>query len=166
MRTHIALRPHIKSYSTCFGYLSRPIPSTQQFTDPEKGRAAKYITAGIGAGSWSRIASWLQKFKAYLSEVASKSGRATISKRMVRHNGLALEFCAQVADEAKGRTRVGAAIRAINFVRNFLGVQPLSDDPRVKLLQEGVLRSDPHLPKGAPPFPPPAVIAIVSRWGS
>ena len=94
-----------------------------------------------------------------------RSGRARPSARMMRHNGLALEFVATIADEKKGRTRVAAAIRALNFVRNFLGITPISDDPRTQLLQEGVLRANPHLPRGAPPFPPPAVVAIASRWG-
>ena len=83
----------------------------------------------------------------------------------MRHNGIALEFLAMVADERKGRTRVAAAIRALNFIRGILGIPSLSDDPRTALLQEGVLRSFPHKPKGAVPFPQLAVVAIASKWG-
>ena len=84
---------------------------------------------------------------------------------MVRHNGLTLEFLAMIADENKGRTRVGAAVRAINFIRELLGIRSISEDPRTRLLMEGVLRFHPHVPKGAPPFPPAGVIAIISAWG-
>ena len=54
------------------------------------------------------------------------------------------EFLALVANERKGRTRVAAAIRAMNFIRRLLGIRPISEDPRTTLLQEGVLRTFPH----------------------
>ena len=139
--------------------------SLRQFTRPGRGSAASYITAGLGLGSWSRIAAWLRKYRAYLGVVAIDSGRPHPTRRMMWHNGLALEFLALVADERKGRTRVAAAIRALNFIRQLLGIQPLSADPRTALIQEGVLRSFPHKPKGTAPFPPIAVTAIASVWG-
>ena len=137
-----------------------------QFTRPGYGSAAAFITAGLGVASWMRIASWLRRFRAYLGVVAIDSGRVRPTRRMMRHNGLALEFLAMVADERKGRTRVAAAIRALNFIRRLLGITSLSDDPRTSLLQEGVLRSFPHRPIGAIPFPPLAVAAIASAWGN
>ena len=91
--------------------------SLSQLVDPHQGSAVKYITAGVGAASWARIASWLRKFEFFTAEMAAASGRATIPAKMFRHNGLALEFLVRVADEGKGRTRVAAAIRALNFVR-------------------------------------------------
>ena len=81
-------------------------------------------------------------------------------------NDLALKFLAFVADEDKGRTRVGAALRAVNFIRKLIGVQDLSNDPRVALLREGVLRLQPHAPSGAVSFPVKLLVAIAQRWGS
>ena len=65
---------------------------------------------------------------------------------MVADNDLALQFQACVTDEDKDRTRVGAALRAVNFIRRLIGVPALSDDPRVALFREGVICLQPHVP--------------------
>ena len=130
------------------------------------GRAADYITAGLSIDSWQRYVSWLRKFGAYLQVLAFDKGKTRPTPRMMAHNGIALEFLAMVADERRGRTRAAAALRAINFVRSFLGLPRLSDDPRAALLIRGVARYNPHKPKGAVPFPVVAIIAIVQAWGS
>ena len=57
-------------------------------------------------------------------------------------------------------------MRAIEFVRRILTIPPLANDPRIRLLREGVLRYSPHKPKGVSPFPPVAVVAIAHAWGS
>ena len=138
----------------------------QRMTARGPSRVTKYITAGLGLDSWSRVASWLQKFLAYLQLIAIDNGRTRPTPGMARSNSLALEFVAMVADEEKGHTRVASAIRAINFIRTLLHIRPLSDDPRTSLLQKGVLRLNPHKAKGAVPFPSIAVIAIVQNWGA
>ena len=129
------------------------------------GRAADYITAGLSAGSWLRYVSWLRKFRTYLQVLACDKRKAGPTPRMMKHNGIALEFLAMVADENKGRTRAAAALRAINFIRALLGIPRLSDDPRAGLLIRGVARYNPHKPKGAVPFPVIAIVAIVQAWG-
>ena len=83
----------------------------------------------------------------------------------MRCNTTALEFLAMIAEEESGRTRVGAASRAIEFVRRVLTITPLANDPRTALLKRGVLRYSPHRPKGALPFPVVAVLAIAFAWG-
>lgn len=85
---------------------------------------------------------------------------------MVNDNDLALRFLAATADENKGRTRVSAALRAVNFIRRLIGVTPLSDDPRIPMLREGVLRLQPHAPTGAVPFPVKLLVAVAHRWGA
>ena len=128
--------------------------------------AVKYITAGISGGSLTRIASWANKLHQFLADEALRRGHARVNADMVADNDLALKFLAATADENKGRTRVGAALRATNFVRKLIGVSPLSDDPRVPMLREGVLRMHPHAPSGAIPFPVKLLVAIVARWSA
>ena len=128
-------------------------------------RVARYVTAGLTAGSWQRIHSWLMKFHAFLQIHALDVAAGPPTPRMMRDDSLALEFLAMIADERKGRTRVGAASRAIEFVRKVMGIRPLANDPRTALLKRGVLRYTPAKPKGAVPFPAIAVIAIAKAWG-
>ena len=126
---------------------------------------AKYVTAGLGANSWARISSWLVKFRQFLDVTALDNGGLRASPEIMQCDATALDFLAMIADEDNGRTRVAAAARAIEFVRRILGIRPLADDPRTKLLREGVLRYRPHKPKGALPFPVIAVVAIANEWG-
>ena len=128
-------------------------------------RVAKYVTAGLTAGSWQRIHSWLTKFHSFLVVHALDAVTGPPTPAMMRDDSLSLEFLAMIADEQKGRTRVNAAARAIEFVRKVMGIRPLSDDPRTALLKRGVLRYNPAKPKGAVPFPAIAVIAIAQAWG-
>ena len=129
-------------------------------------RAAKYITAGISDQSLSRIASWLRKFRSALQVRAWQSGHSVVKPRMMGDNNLALDFLTDVANEKRGRTRPAAAARAINFVRKLIGIPSLAADPRTAMLQEGVLRVNPHAPSGAMPLPAVIVAAVVHRWGS
>ena len=131
-------------------------------TDP----AAKYITAGISGGSLTRIAAWANKLHQFLENEALDRGHARVTSAMVADNDLALKFLAATADENKGRTRVAAALRATNFVRRLVGITPLSDDPRIPMLREGVQRMHPHAPSGAIPFPVKLLVAIVTQWGA
>ena len=86
--------------------------------------------------------------------------------RMMRNNGLALDFLAAVARQQRGRTCVRAAVRAIDFIRPILGIAPIKGDPRIALFLTGVQRSNPHVPRGARPFPAMMVIAIASGWST
>ena len=61
--------------------------------------AAAYITAGLTVDSWSRIATWLASFYAYLQDLAVHKGRRKPYPRLMASNGVALEFLAMVADE-------------------------------------------------------------------
>ena len=99
-----------------------------------------------------------------MSEAVLHSGRVRVTRSHVADNDLALSFLAEVADENKGRTRVGAAIRAINFLRKMTALPLLSDDPRTTMLKEGVLRALHHAPSGALPFPGVLLLAIVEAW--
>ena len=128
--------------------------------------ADKYVTSGLSANSLQRIASWLTKFKAFLRANMWELGHSRLTPAMAQNNDLALSFLASVADENSGRTRIASAIRAINFVRGILGVDALSTDPRISLLKEGILRSNPHAPKGAMPIHPIMVLAIARTWGN
>ena len=94
--------------------------SLSQSVNAKSGSAVNYITAGVGAASWTRIAAWLRKYTSFLTQVAESSGKGAVSAKMIRHNGLALDFLARIADEGRGRTRVAAAIRALNFIRYHL----------------------------------------------
>ena len=126
----------------------------------------KYITAGLSRNSLSRIASWANKFHQYVEHESLTRGHSKVVPALVIDNNVALDFLAKTADEDLGRTRVAAALRALNFVRKLLGVPALSDDPRVSLLREGVLRLQPHAPSGAVPFPVKLLVAIAQVWGS
>lgn len=131
-------------------------------TDP----SVKYITAGLSLNSLSRIASWANKFHRFVESETTRLGHARVPPALVADNDVALRFLAETADEDLGRTRVAAALRALNFVRKLIGVTTLSDDPRIPLLREGVLRLQPHAPTGAVPFPVKLLVAIAQRWGS
>ena len=127
---------------------------------------ARLVTAGLGLNSWARISAWLLKFRQFLDVATLDRGATCASPALMQCNATALDFLAMVAEEGKGRTRVAAAARAIEFVRRILSIPPLADDPRTRLLREGVLRYTPHKPKGASPFPAVAVVAIAYAWGS
>lgn len=79
--------------------------------------ALKYITAGLSCNSLVRIAAWATKLHDFLRGKAFLRGHAHVTPHMAADNALALDFLAVTADEDKGRTRVDAALRAINFVR-------------------------------------------------
>ena len=128
--------------------------------------ATKYITAGLSQQSLVRVSAWLQRFYVFLAFNNDLSSPSNVVLPQVRDNDLALDFLAYVADEDKGRSRVQVATRAINFIRRMMKIPPLSDDPRVAMLKAGVLRTHPHAPKGALPFPPVLLFAIADAWGN
>ena len=128
--------------------------------------ADRYVTSGLAANSLQRIASWLTKYKTFLCNNMWELGHSRLTPPMMENNDLALSFLASVAEEDRGRTRVASAIRAVNFIRGILNIGPLSRDPRVALLKEGVLRINPHAPKGAMPAHPVMVLAITRLWGN
>ena len=76
----------------------------------------------------------------FMNETAILDDLEQATPEMMASNDFALEFLGKVADENKGRTRVTAAIRAIDFVRNFLGIRALKEDARTAMLKNGVLR--------------------------
>ena len=126
---------------------------------------AKYITAGLASQTWQRMAAWLTKYKSFLHVKALSTNLCETCPAMVTDNTLALEFLALVADEDKGRTRVDAACRAIEFLRKLIAVPALADDPRTAFLKRGVKRLNPHTPKGALAMPGVILVAIVASWG-
>lgn len=128
--------------------------------------ATKYITAGLSQQSLVRVSAWLHRFYVFLAFNNDLSSPSNVFFSQVGDNELALDFLAHVADENKGRSRVQAAVRAINFIRGIMKIPTLSDDPRVAMLREGVLRTHPHAPKGALPFPPVLLFAIADVWGN
>ena len=170
--THVGTRPTRMRDWRFIQALGRFAPrrrrrrALQRGSRAKSSRVAEYVAAGISAGSLSSIASWLRKFLDYVCKRAWSRGRIGPSRRMFNDNDVALGFLAHVADEQRGRTRVGAAVRAIDFARRLIGVTPLGDDPRTPMLKQGVLRCFPHKPQGAVPLPAFMLIAIVSAWGS
>ena len=128
--------------------------------------ATKYITAGLSQQSLVRVSAWLHRFYIFLALNNDLSSPSNVVLSQVEDNDLDLDFLAYVADEDKGRTRVQAATRAINFIRGMMKIPRLSDDPRIALLRQGVLRAQPHAPRGALPFPPVLLFVIADTWGS
>ena len=112
------------------------------------------------------MTAWLRTYTQFLREFPEDEDGRPLTPKMAASNSMALEFLAEVADENKGRTRVAAAIRAIDFLRSLLGIPPLKADPRTTMLKRGVLRMHPHTVRGAIPFPAIAMSAIVIKWGS
>ena len=128
-------------------------------------KADNLITAGLSANSLTRVAAWLRRFADYVLSRAADADHDGFRKIMLACNDIALEFLAEVAQEDRGRTRVSAAARALNFFRALIKVRPLSADPRLAMLKRGVLRCNPHRPKGAWPFPLLMLVAIAMAWG-
>ena len=126
--------------------------------------AATYITAGLSLQSWTQIESWLRQYKEFIVARAGRRRLRSPTPKMMRNNGLALDFLAAVARQRRGRTCVQAAVRALDFIRPILGIPPIKGDPRIALFLAGVQRSNPHVPKGARPFPAVMVLAIASAW--
>ena len=83
---------------------------------------------------------------------------------LIADNVVAVDFLASVAKEERGRTRPTSAAGAVDFLRRVAGLQPIAGDPRVRYLKKGVLKSAPHTPKGARPFPELFVHAISEVW--
>ena len=129
-------------------------------------KTADLITAGIAIQSLTRIAAWLRKFLKFASERAWGQGLLGPTPTTFHSNSNALDFLAEVAVENRGRTRVAAAVRAIDFLRRLSDVLPLGNDPRTALLKKGVLRAAPHAPKGAVPFLCVILTAILRKWGN
>ena len=130
----------------------------------QSSSVARYVTAGASESSLKAVASWLRKFLAFLCDLSWVKGKLGPSPKQFADNDNALRFLARVADEGKGRTRVAAASRAVDFARRLLGITPLAEDPRTALLKRGVLRSFPHKPRGAVPLPAFMMIAVVGAW--
>ena len=84
---------------------------------------------------------------------------------MMRSNVPALDFLAAVHHEGRGRSRPGAAARAIDFIRRTLGVPALAEDPRTSLITKAALRAAPHIPHGANRLPEVMVRAVSDTWG-
>ena len=133
-------------------------PSTHEPT-------ADYITAGIALQSLLRIAAWLRHYLKFASERAWGQGLLAPTPTSFHDNDHALDFLAVVAAQNRGRSRVAAAVRALEFLRRLSDILPLSADPRTALLKKGVLRAAPHAPKGAVPFLSIILVAVMRVWG-
>ena len=111
------------------------------------------------------MSAWLRLFKQFLLEFEERDGSSKVHRSTVASLDVCLEFLAEIVSQHKGRTRVVAAARALDFVRAIFGWSLLKTDPRTALLKRGVLRLHPHKPRGAVPFPAVAMAAIGSKWG-
>ena len=107
-----------------------------------------------------RVSAWLQRFYIFLALNNGSLSPANVALHQVEDNDLALDFLAYVVDENRGPHPRSSRHR------RMMKIPPLSDDPRVAMLREGVLRTHLHAPRGALPFPPVLLFAIADAWGA
>jgi len=124
------------------------------------------MTRGLTGEVWQRMARWLGKFKTFIMQREGKPLLADIMRARIASNALALDFLTAVELEDLGRTRPAAAAGAVEFIRKVMSLPLLSADPRVGILKKAVLRSHPHIPKGAYPIHEIMVLAIADTWGT
>ena len=133
---------------------------------PVSMEAVELITVGLDLQAWKRMLSWLCKYKAYMVRSGRQGLTAPGLLTLIADNVIAVNFLASIAKEDRGRTRPTSAATAVDFLRRVAGLPPISDDPRVRCLKRGVLKSTPHTPKGARPFPEFFVHVVSEVWGS
>ena len=159
---HIGAQPaRDKAWGTISNLLSSHPGISRNTVAPA---TAQLITNGVAAGGWSRVAKWLTKFRDFLLQRAGRPLHHNELFRTMGSNTAALDFLAAVHQEGKGRTRPGAASRAIDFLRCTLGLTPLSEDPRTSMLTKAALRATPHVPHGANRLPEVMIRAVADSW--
>ena len=138
------------------------LPAGETVVQPD---TTQLISEGAGAQLWSKMASWLRAFRAFLNKRAGRPVSRHTFRNQVASNALALDFLTHVARENKGVTRPAQAARALNFLRLSFGFPPLDTDPRASLITRAVKRNTPHVTRGARPVPPFMITAIGESWG-
>ena len=127
--------------------------------------SVELITVGLDLQGWKRYLSWLSKFKFFLKDRAAQPVTAATLGTLIANNAAAVDFLSAVAKEDQGRSRPGTAAGALEFLRRVAGLPSIYADPRVTYLKRGVLKANPHTPKGARPLPELFLKAITEVWG-
>ena len=151
------------------GALSAPLPkpdpalATRALDD---AFADLSISKAMEAGSWSRIASWVKKFRAY---VASNNGDGQPDvpvAQLLSSDRWAVSFLARVLrEDPKAKTRVDAAKRAINHLRAFAKAAPLDDNVMARLLSRTAKRARVSTVRKAAKLELVFIQAIANAWG-
>ena len=116
--------------------------------------------------SWSRNASWAQKFRAYACDNAPLSLRQLGLKAAAASDRLVIAFLAHVAaEQPRAKTRVGSAKRAINLIRAMSNAPSADDNIAIKLLARAAKNIVVTAVRQSPAVPISLVSIIMDRWG-
>jgi hypothetical protein len=125
------------------------------------------IAQAMTKSSWSRNKSWVLKFQAYVRERCPGLIRSRGIIAAILSDRIVLAFLASVVrEDPKAKTRVGAAKRAVNFLRALADARPSDDDPNVRLMARGARDAVARTVRQSPAFHAAFVSAIISEWGS
>ena len=129
-----------------------------------------YLTEVAHARSlaeWRRHSAWVKKFLVFARTVCCESGLPVIpDKDLLRDNVLARYFLAGVAAEHTGRTRAGAARRALSLERGRLGAPTLNEDLSIRDVVRAAVKAAPTTPKQAQALQASDVHALVGFFHS
>ena len=124
------------------------------------------IAQAVTGDSWSRNASWVQKFAKYVCDHCAQLIRQHGTQRVLTSDTVATAFLANVVQEdPQAITRVGSAKRAINLLRAFAGKGPLEENPAVRYLAKGARNAVVRTKRQSPALLLVYVATIVRKWG-
>ena len=123
-------------------------------------------TEGVTVDSWTRNASWVNKFVAYAKQNCPDHLRARGMRGAIESDSLAMAFLAHVHSQDKlAKTRVDSAKRAINLLRSLVDLPSLDTNSTINLFSKAAKASVVAAARQAPAIPPPFLAAIIKIWG-
>ena len=129
--------------------------------------ANSLVAQAVTSSSWNRNASWVSKFKKYVLSNCPVHLRSRGINEALASDRLAVAFLAKIARETPNQhTRVGAAKRAINLLRAFIGAESLDHNITVRMMVRGARSSVVRTVAQSPAILAAFVASIVASWGN
>ena len=128
--------------------------------------ADQLITRGVTVDSWTRNASWAEKFRVYVRDNAPSSIRAQGLKVAAASDRLVIAFLANVsAEQPLAKTRVGSAKRAVNLIRAMSNIKSANDSVAIQLLSKAAKNIVVSAVRQSPAVPISLMAIILRMWG-
>jgi len=116
-------------------------------------------------GTWSKLASWMQKFRVFAKEVCRQSGKVRTLDQNAASSVMCRHFIAKIAGEGKGVTRPRSARAALSKYRMKRGWVSLSQDDSISAIVAGTEAEQPRTKKQSAGFSLLVVNSVVGGYG-
>ena len=127
--------------------------------------AFRFMPSSRSAGTWSRLGSWMQKFRVFADEVCRLSGKVRTLDQNAASSVMCRHFIAKIAGESTGVTRPRSARAALTKYRIKRGWGSLSRDDAISAIVAGTEAEQPRTKKQSAGFSLLVVQSVVKGWG-